>query len=295
MPITCTMTGMVLTSMPVGEYDRRITVLTKERGKITAFARGARRQGSMLAASTGAFAFGQFEVYEGRSSYTLVRAEISNYFRDLLADFDSVYYGFYFLEIADYYTRENGDELMMLKLLYQSMRALESKAIPNRLVRRIYELKAMVINGEYPNVFSCVSCGKREHLVSFSESRRGVLCADCESAQKGGNGAANGGASMRRHNDGAKKSGALPQKGDILPLEPSTLYTLQYIISTPIEKLYTFTVSDQVAQQLENIIERQRQRAMDRSFRSLEVLEENLDFADGNRILDKRVGKDYSE
>lgn len=145
-------TGMILQVLPMGEYDRRVLILTKERGKISAFAKGARRQNSRLMARTNPFCFGVFKLYEGRSSYNLVDADISNYFDGFREDFEGAMYGMYFLDVADYYTRENNDEKDMLQLLYQSMRALLLPAIPNELVRYIYEMKALVVNGEFPGV-----------------------------------------------------------------------------------------------------------------------------------------------
>lgn len=205
-------TGIILKQMPIGEYDRRICLLTKERGKISAFAKGARRPNSRLAAASNPFCFGTFKLYEGRNSYTVADAEIQNYFEELMTDYEGAYYGMYFAEVADYYTRENNDEREMLKLLYQSLRALCSAALQNPLVRVIFELKAIVVNGEYP------------------------------------------GAPADKH------------------LAESTLYALNYIEKTPVEKLYTFTVTDEIFKELQSVSAEYCRRFMDRSFKSLEIL-----------------------
>ena len=150
---TITVTGMILAAYPYNDYDKRLIVLTKERGKITVFAKGARRQNSSLLAVCNSFVFGEFFVYEGRSSFNLMQAKVLNYFSDLGTDVEGACYGFYFCEVAEYYTREANDELPMLKLLYQSLRALLNKHIPDELVRYIFELKTLVINGECPVEF----------------------------------------------------------------------------------------------------------------------------------------------
>lgn len=237
------LTGMVLGALPIGEYDKRITLLTKERGKITAFARGARRQSSPLLAASAPFAFGEFEVREGRAAYHVQKAEIKNYFRELTEDLSCTYYGFYFLEAADYFSQENNDERELLKLLYQTLRALLKPSLPNRLIRCIFDLKLLVVNGIYPNVYSCQNCGKREDLTDFSVARAGMLCADCASAERG------------------------------IHLGESVLYTMQYIIASKLQHLYTFTVTEPVLRQLEMILSEYYGRYVAHTFKSMQFLE----------------------
>ena len=206
-------TGMIIKAVPIGEYDRRLVLLTKERGKISAFVRGARKPNSRFVAATNLFCFGTFKLYRGRDSYTLAEAEISNYFEDLRLDFEGAYYGMYFLEIADYYTRENNDEREMLKLLYQSLRALSVPSLSHQLVRYIYELKSVIVNGEFPGI---------------------------------------------------------PVDKNYLP---ATEYTVDYIVNSSIEKLYTFTVTDEVLTELRAIAERICKLCLSAHFHSLDILD----------------------
>lgn len=236
------LTGMVLTVMPIGDYDKRITLLTKERGKITAFARGARRPGSQLLAATSPFSFGTFELFEGRNSYNVKKASIHSYFREMAMDIEAMYIGTYFLEFAEYYCQENNDEKEMLKLLYQSLRALESPAYPNRLVKVIFELKAMSIGGEGPEVFSCIRCRSRENLTAFSVRRGGCFCEKCRA------------------------------DAHAAPILDSTRYTMQYIISTPVSRLFSFKVSDEVLGELEQLMRKYMGYYVHHTFKALETL-----------------------
>ena len=206
-------TGMVLKAVPVLDTDKRITILTKERGKVGAFARGAKRQGSRFMAATEPFVYGTFRLYEGKSAYNLSDVKVEQYFEPLREDFEGVFYGMYFTDVADYYTRENNDEKEMLKLLYMSLKALSVPSIPNELVQYIFEMKTLVVNGEFPGVLT-----ERQ-------------------------------------------------------LSDSAIYTIQYIQNSPIEKLYTFTVSEEVLTQLGRECEVYRKKYIGHNFKSLEILQ----------------------
>lgn len=241
--ITTAVTGMVLSAMPVGEYDKRLVILTKEKGKITAFAKGARKPGSAFLACSNPFSFGTFELYEGRSAFTIISVNITNYFEELRPDVEGACYGMYFCEVADYYIHEYEDGSESLKLLYQSLKALSLVGIGKLLVRRIYELRMFQINGVAPQVFACVKCGRNDNLIRYSASRSGILCGTCPSGES-----------------------------DILKISEAALYTMQYILSAPLTKLYTFTVSEEVLNEIEFLIDRHSQDQIDRELKSLKIL-----------------------
>jgi len=54
---------------------------------------------------------------------------------------------------------------------------------------------------------------------------------------------------------------------------------LKYIVASPVEKLYTFRVSDQVMKELGRAVGWLRQRFIDRQFHSLKVLESMTAFS----------------
>ncbi len=244
MPEKIRIQGMVLSAMPMGEYDKRVTILTTAYGKISAFARGAKRPGSSLMAATEPFAFGEFELIEGRSSYTMVSARISEYFEPLRADVTAACYGAYFLELAAYYGRENDDDLEMLKLLYQTIRVLSRKSLSFKLIRCVYELRIMTINGEGPYVSGCVRCREETGPFLFSFRRNGLLCPDCAS----------------------KTDGAA------IKMRPAVSHALAYIASAPIEKLYAFNVTDDVLESLSGLISRYIDHMISHHFKSLDIL-----------------------
>lgn len=238
-----TVTGMVLSSGTIKDYDKRLVLLTRERGRISAFANGAKRPNNSLSGISEPFLFGEFTLNEGRSSYMLKSAKISRYFENLKKDLEKIYYASYFCEFASYLTRENVDESQILLLLYMTMSAVERGSVALPLIRCIYEIRVLASAGYAMESYHCLRCGSKEHLTYFNSESGGVLCEDC----------------------GKKESS--------LHLTESTLYTIQYILSTPLKKLYSFQVSGKVLAQLSRICTDFRKKYVDYTFKTLEFID----------------------
>lgn len=236
--------GVVLSSMPVGEYDRRLLLLTKEKGKISAFARGTRKPGSTPLSAARPCTFGTYRIFQGRSSYTLQGMSPLRYFDEFGSDIVGMTYASYFLELTDYYARENVDGTEMMNLLFVALKALLNEHIQNSLVRTVFELRIMGINGEGPQVFQCGSCGRQLTQGEYSKIKSSLYCRECSLAQTG-----------TEH------------------LTEGILYTLQFILTAPLSKLFTFTLSEEVYSRVQKLVSGHLKRYVEREFHSLAVLD----------------------
>ena len=141
--------GVVLSEHSQREFDKRLHVLTMEEGKMTVWASGAKRPSSPLMAGSRSFVFGTFSLKKGKSGYNLQSVKVDAYFEEIALDLEKACYAAYFLELADFVSQENLLAEELVNLIYLSLKALLHKNLSNEMVRAIYELRLLKLEGEY--------------------------------------------------------------------------------------------------------------------------------------------------
>lgn len=240
---TVSVNGIILSAMPVGEADRRLSLLTKELGKISCFARGARKPTSRFVGDTFPFSFGTFELIPGRDSYTLSNALVKDHFEALTTDLVRSAYASCFLELAGRISHENTDGGPALALLYYALKALERGAVEAKLIKTVFEAKALQFEGMYPDFRHCAKCRKETETAFFYPALFEILCPDCAGEHT------------------------------LHPLSKSALYALNFIAGTESGKLFTFTLTDEVFKEVKDVVDLLLNHMLDKPLKSAELLD----------------------
>lgn len=247
------LSGIILEASTVKEFDKRLVILTKERGRITVFAHGAKRPKSPFLACTRPFTYAVFEVFASRDSYRLENVEGVKLFEGIAEELEKVYYGSYFCETAGFFSRENNDDSQLFKLLYVSLLALSGNKIEPQLIKTVFEWRSFYANGIGADIFSCSACRTKENLVGFDIMRKKAYCPAC----------------LERAMELGTCSGELTVK-----LSPAAFFALSYIATADIKKVFDFNVSQSVLEELSSLCERYMETVVDRPLKSLAALKE---------------------
>lgn len=141
--------GIIVKETDYKEFDKLLTILTKEKGKINAYAFNIRKSNSKSIGKARLFTLGTYELIESKDGYSLQNVILKEDFDDLAKDYENLCYASYFIELADYFSFENIDSSDIIDLLYFAIKALIKGVVDKKLIRRVYELKMLKYQGEY--------------------------------------------------------------------------------------------------------------------------------------------------
>lgn len=177
--------GIIIAENNSNDFDKMVTMLTPNLGKISCSARGARRTKSQLLAGTQLFTFGEYMLFKGSETYSINSCETIEMFYNLRTDLDKLIYASHINKIIYDVTTENQNSYHILKLYLNTLYAIsETDKNLNFLVSG-FKMRLMKILGYAPNVDECVSCKTKENLNYFSFKDNGFKCDDCAKQDSG--------------------------------------------------------------------------------------------------------------
>jgi DNA repair protein RecO (recombination protein O) len=173
--------GIVLRTRPLGEADKVLTLLSRDRGKIEVVARGARRPRNRLAAAAQPFSYLKILVFTGRSLDQLSQAEIVKAFGLIRENLVRMAYASFWSEFLDLLLPLEEENTGLFLFTLAGLTVLEQADDPI-LLSRAFELRALQYLGYLPELTACAQCGGslEETPGGFSPAAGGVLCSSCK-------------------------------------------------------------------------------------------------------------------
>jgi len=182
---------------PLGEADRILSLFSRERGKLSAVAKGIRRTKSKYGARLDFFARSQVTLHAGRSLDIITGATLVGGMWERIVDPDVFAYLSYVAEVVDGLSEPDFAVPEVFELLCELQAALAEHG-PGPL-RATFDLRLLAALGLRPELDACVRCGallgKRPLAggrAALSPEAGGLVCAACLTA-----GAADAGESRR--------------------------------------------------------------------------------------------------
>lgn len=177
--------GIVLKSRPFGEADKILVIFSKDRGKLEAVARGARRPRNRLVGAAQPFSYLRLLLFSGKNLDQLSQAEIIKSFGPLRDDLIRMAYASYWSELVDTFLpwREPNPEIFLFFLA--GLVVLEKATDPN-LISRAFEIRLLFHLGYLPTLDTCAHCGALLNSgempslsAGFSPEEGGLICTRC--------------------------------------------------------------------------------------------------------------------
>ncbi len=200
----------------IGENDRFVTALTRERGVLQASVRGARKITSRSGSGTSLLTYSTLTLTEGKSKWIVTDAKPQRVFFELRNDMIKVALAQYFCELAGVLAPREEPAEEALRLLLNALHFLSEGSREATLLKATVEQRLLRLAGYCPDLSGCAVCGKQEGGMFLQPLRGTLLCTD------------HGAPSM-----------------DTLPLTAGAVAAWRYLSEAPEDKLFSIKLSEE--------------------------------------------------
>ena len=176
---------IVLRRRAFQETDKLLPLDSREHGKLSAIARGARRAQSRLVGATEPLVYARMQLATGRNLDIITEATPRHTFPGLRTSARKVQVALYMAELLDALVEERQSSPEQFDLMLSSLYLLEGKPLDALVVRR-FEMQMLDIAGYTPELRHCVVCraGRPDgRPAAYSAEMGGIVCARCRPGQ----------------------------------------------------------------------------------------------------------------
>lgn len=176
-------TGLVVRTVDVGEYDKILTLVTAEEGKLSVTAKGARSIRSKHLPTTEIYAYGTYILKKYKTYWYLADSELIESFFALRTDVAKLALAAYLADVCSDVTVEDQSDEPVLRLTLNALYAAANDVASLDMIKAAFELKVMALGGFCPDLIGCSRCGKSDKSDMYLDIMNGALvCPDCRGA-----------------------------------------------------------------------------------------------------------------
>lgn len=241
--------GIVLKAVRYKESDLILTIFTRKLGKVSAIAKGAKRNKSSLLFTSQPFSYANYTLRKHGTMYKVSQSDIIKSFYNISYDINAFSYATYITKLVEDSIFENQTNNRLFILLAQTLYLYSSLDVDYKYITRAFELKFLDYIGYKPIVNRCVSCKTKNLQESvFNIYEGGILCKDCQN-----------------------------NFSDNLKIDQTTIKLMDYILNNDMLVCNKAKVSKYITNELEKILRMYMQNYLDNlNLKSLYLLQ-NMD------------------
>lgn len=179
--------GIVIRALDYGESHKIVSALSRDHGKISFIAKGARKTESRFGAALELLSLSEFIYYDREGLKTLSQADLIDPFSKIKRDYDRLSTALRCARWVNRLLEEDHEEERVFALFCRLLEALGDDGVDEStlaLYELAFKLKSLMGLGWTPTFDVCASCGRTPRRAWFSMEKGGVLCERCHTGDR---------------------------------------------------------------------------------------------------------------